>query len=746
MKKIIKKSKLTSIFAAFAVAVSGISGFFAAPAFAEEEYKLDSKIIVSMGDSYSSGEGIEDFYCQDYNAEYKVQEQDWLAHRSEESWPGRLKLHAVSEDEPMSEFKDENWYFVATSGAKTEHIKNDFEKKYDKDGYKGSKRIDAQIKIFEKLREENKQADYVTLTLGGNDAEFDKVVTDAALEFMLPNLLTDKLNEVWNKFYEEDGIRDNLKKAYKDIADAAGPQAKIIVAGYPKLLDENGGFSFTKEAAALVNNSVSRFNKEIEAIVNSCKAEGMKICFVDVEEEFEGHGAYSSDSWINEVMLLKQAEDIEDSGLLSSYSMHPDKNGAEAYAKCVQEKIEEIEKDGGATEWPDMLRSEEREVALVLDVSGSMQGTPIEETKKASSKFINTVLEEDSSIGIVTYDSSAMAISDFCMNEQYLVNSIKNINSGGGTNMYAGLEKAYEQLETSKSDKKIIVLMSDGEPNEGKVGDELTDFAEEIKNDGVIIYTLGFFNQLSNKSGAQQLMEQIASPGCHYEVETADDLVFFFGDMADQINGTRYIHIRIACPVEVSVECGGEELNSSEKFLNTRTDFGILTFEDIEGSDDKVKTLRLKEEYADEYKVKINGTDDGTMNYTISFSDENGEYNDKREFEDIDITEDTEITTIAANKKTTYMEIDEDGDGKIDIRLKATANSKAEVVDYTWIIWLIGGAVVLLIVLILFLIIKVKLEKYKLKRVYMTEKIICAKCGNEVRRGEFCDRCGKKAE
>ncbi len=56
-----------------------------------------------------------------------------------------------------------------------------------------------------------------------------------------PGLLTDKLNSVWDEFYYGvDGgksIRDRLHQSYYDIQDAAGAQAKIIVAGYPKLLD-----------------------------------------------------------------------------------------------------------------------------------------------------------------------------------------------------------------------------------------------------------------------------------------------------------------------------------------------------------------------------------------------------------------------------------------------------------------------------------------------------------------------------
>ena len=43
--------------------------------------------------------------------------------------------------------------------------------------------------------------------------------------------------------------------------------------------------------------------------------------------------------------------------------------------------------------------------------------------------------------------------------------------------------------------RNIIVLMSDGEPNEGKQGEDLIAYANEIKESGVLIYTLGFFEE-----------------------------------------------------------------------------------------------------------------------------------------------------------------------------------------------------------------------------------------------------------
>ena len=683
----------------------------------------ESRIMVSLGDSYSSGEGIEPFYGQNESTADKVKNQDWLAHRYEKSWPGRLTLQGVNGS--MAQNRNDNWFFVATSGAVTDNLTHNQRKEYDIDGIEGSRYIDKQLDVFKELGD--KKAEYVTVSIGGNDAKFADIITEATIPHPLnPGALNDKLNSVWEEFYYGidggESIRDRLYQAYCDIQDAAGAQAKIIVAGYPKLLDSNGsGFLFSENEAALINDSVSRFNDEIESIVKSCKADGMKICFVSVEEAFDGHGAYSNDAFLNEVYIGKKDQDLKWS-VSSAYSMHPNDKGAQAYADCVQAKIDEIEKDNGKTEWPLMSGSAERDIALVLDVSGSMGGTPMNETKNASEKFINTVLKEDSSIGVVTYDNTSMCIADFCMNERYLKNAIQNLNSGGGTNMEAGLSQAYSMLQSSNAKKKIIVLMSDGEPNEGKTGDELIEFAETIKNEGIYIYTLGFFSNSHDKTSPQALLENIASEGCHFEVENADDLIFFFGDIADQINGQKYIYVRIACPVDVTVTYDGETLCSIEENLNTRTAFGSLTFEDNEkrtdsSSDNRVKILRLKE--GTDYDIQIEGNGNGYMDYTIRFMDDTGEYTDLRKFSDIKITEQTVIDTVATNSDATILNVDENGDGKYDLKYKATENAEGELVNDTYLIYIyiaVGVVAFILVVVAIILIMKhLKSKKSKLE-------------------------------
>lgn len=361
--------------------------------------------------------------------------------------------------------------------------------------------------------------------------------------------------------------------------------------------------------------------------------------------------------------------------------------------------------------------SGERDVVLCLDMSGSMAGDKLQQTKEASIKFINTVLQEDASIAIVTYDGSARVLSDFSVNAEDLISKVNEISDGGSTNIEDGLVKSYNLLNYSNAKKQIIVLMSDGEPNEGKVGEELISYADSIKNEGVYIYTLGFFGGYSGQSAAQTLMERIASEGCHYEVSDADSLVFFFGDIADTINGQEYIYIRIACPVDVKVSHNGETLNSNEEKLSTRTSFGSLTFEENtseyseDNVDDRVKVLRLKAD--DDYDISIEGTGRGRMNYTIGFMDENGEYSDFRKFTNIKIRKSTVIDTVAAKSKSTVLKVDEDGDGKYDLRYKAGANERGEIVDYSYIFYIALSVLILAVALIVYLVVKKKIKTRK---------------------------------
>lgn len=333
----------------------------------------DPFIVVSLGDSYSSGEGIDDFYGHDLPLKDKVQNYDWLAHRSQRSWPGQVHVPGTETDivayrVPYGKRGDGDiqWYFGAVSGAETknfdytandEDTKNGQQKKeYNKkdDGifgtrYKDTAWLPNQLDIFNYIDDLN-DVDYVTMTIGGNDVDFVGVITcclePTYLEFGNNLLLENKLNKLWDNI---ESTMDDIEAVYKKIHDKV-PNAAIVVAGYPKLLEKNGkGTIFSKNEATLVNEKVSAFNQKIKNRVESCESE-YNTYFVDVETEFDkdgGHQAYSENEWINQIEWIKKEQDLTDGffglGLPSAYSIHPNAEGAKAYARCVNAKIEEIE-------------------------------------------------------------------------------------------------------------------------------------------------------------------------------------------------------------------------------------------------------------------------------------------------------------------------------------------------------------------------------------------------------------------
>lgn len=327
--------------------------------------KLDSEgsvdddpiIVVSMGDSYSSGEGIEDFYGQSDDHNISCENDDFLAHRSQKSWPGRL--HVSGLDGSLSSHKDENWFFTAISGDTTSGMfdrKNRVTKEYTfVDGSNGhfpvvvDKKIGPQISVFDDLVEKG-TVDYVTMTIGGNDVGFGNIIVSAVIfpNYIMCNDLEKKVNTVRSHMAEH---ANDLYDTYSKISAATKNNAELIIAGYPTLISEKNipllntsVFALSEKEAVEINAGVREFNHVIEKAVSKS---GDKCHFVSVEQEFAGHEAYSEEPFINPVILKPQKNDLNLYGLNSAYSIHPNEAGAAAYARCVQKKIDEIEKEKG---------------------------------------------------------------------------------------------------------------------------------------------------------------------------------------------------------------------------------------------------------------------------------------------------------------------------------------------------------------------------------------------------------------
>lgn len=110
------------------------------------------------------------------------------------------------------------------------------------------------------------------------------------------------------------------------------------------------------------------------------------------------------------------------------------------------------------------------DVVLVIDCSGSMEGTKLTNTRKAAKAFGQKLLADGSStrIAIVTFIDTAAAYNNGHFYDATELSAFeaavdKATYAKGGTNQQAGIHKAQELLNTSSAGLKNIVILSDGD-------------------------------------------------------------------------------------------------------------------------------------------------------------------------------------------------------------------------------------------------------------------------------------------
>jgi pilin isopeptide linkage protein len=129
-------------------------------------------------------------------------------------------------------------------------------------------------------------------------------------------------------------------------------------------------------------------------------------------------------------------------------------------------------------------------IVLVLDYSGSMDDDgKVTELKNKAKEFVDQMLaiQGDIQIAVVTFNNTATS-NPFSSNATTLKNKIQATSTGGGTNIQDGINKGQTLLNTVIADNKIMVVLSDGEPNrsyKGTAGGPFTPADTALNYDGV---------------------------------------------------------------------------------------------------------------------------------------------------------------------------------------------------------------------------------------------------------------------
>ncbi|MEU3343013.1 SGNH/GDSL hydrolase family protein [Streptomyces sp. NPDC006668] len=243
--------KLTTALVTGLMALAGTGAVAGAPAQAATGAEY-----VALGDSYASGVGA---------ASYEASSGD--CQRSANNYPNQYVA-----EHPSYRLKD-----VTCSGAAIADVRS------------------TQLSAL------SDKTSLVTLTVGGNDAQFATVVQDCLTEDDATcATVTERMSN-----YAKNQLVTKLASLYKDIK-ARAPHARVFVMGYPRTLAPSGScgaidLSATKRAA---------MNGMADALAEGTKAaaKAASVHFIDMRAQFTGHGACGSDPWIHGVDLSDLTE------------------------------------------------------------------------------------------------------------------------------------------------------------------------------------------------------------------------------------------------------------------------------------------------------------------------------------------------------------------------------------------------------------------------------------------------------
>jgi VWFA-related protein len=149
-------------------------------------------------------------------------------------------------------------------------------------------------------------------------------------------------------------------------------------------------------------------------------------------------------------------------------------------------------------------------MGIVVDNSGSMREKrrKVEDAAMALVKASNPQDE----VLIVNFNDEAFLDVDFTSDLKKLEEGVARIDSRGGTAMRDAIELSTEHLKAkAKRDKKVIVVVTDGNDNSSEI--TLERLVQKLQQSEILVYTIGLLNEEERREAkrARRALDAIAT-------------------------------------------------------------------------------------------------------------------------------------------------------------------------------------------------------------------------------------------
>lgn len=273
----------------------------------------------------------------------------------------------------------------------------------------------------------------------------------------------------------------------------------------------------------------------------------------------------------------------------------------------ARETIVQIELHGGEAS---KKRTLPINLAVVLDRSGSMAGAKLEKARQAAAVALDQ-LGPDDFFSLVVYDDEAEVLiaPQKAGNKDALKEKIHGIRDGGGTALYAGVEKGAAQLRKYFDKEKVnrIILLSDGNANVGpSKPSDLAKLGKELREEGQNVSTVGLGDDYN-----EDLMTALAeaSHANYYYVKNVEKLPSIFEEELGTVKSVvaRNVKVTISLPegVKPKAVLGEDEISFNGQsvtiplsdFYGSQTRRFLISCEAPDGGDGKLELASVSLAY-----------------------------------------------------------------------------------------------------------------------------------------------------
>ena len=176
---------------------------------------------------------------------------------------------------------------------------------------------------------------------------------------------------------------------------------------------------------------------------------------------------------------------------------------------------------------------------IVIDISGSMAGDPLDRAKEAATEFVRSLSSNDEA-AVISFNDTVTPVVAFTSDRQKLTSGIAGLQAGGGTALFEAVQTSAFVAGSSKAPRSAVVFLTDGE-NDTQTSQATSDGSlAAARGAGIPNFTVGF----GAAPDARYLQALATATQGQYRAATTGTIATVYADIATLLRNQYVVTVR----------------------------------------------------------------------------------------------------------------------------------------------------------------------------------------------------------